>query len=222
MLAAAPFSLAVFTLTLPFPLITSTLYGPRDWVMFALALVNLIAFARVTYAWHRAAVPGDGSNVETARGGTGEARHLALLGIVSIALMVLARTSGDLPYVIYMLMGGSDASWFYGVLLASVLVVWLPVLYAAAAYALSLPSAAVKGEYRFREMRVAMRYPRWPLMLGLFALLVLAGFAAGSLRPLTYGFTDGIVPGAVGAVLCVAMTFVLTAMFAAAYRDSAP
>ncbi|EHK63588.1 hypothetical protein KYC_24687 [Achromobacter arsenitoxydans SY8] len=222
MLAAAPWSLVVFTLTLPFALIAPAFYGTLAWVTLALAAVNLIAFARTTFAWHRVAVLGTAPDVGAARGGSGEARHLVLLGLIAIGLTALARATGDLPYVIYMLLGGANEPLFYGVLIASLVVLWAPVLRAVAMYGLCLPNAAVKGEYAFQAMRAAMRYRRWPLMAALFALLVLGAQTAGQLWPLAYAFTGlGLAQGAVAVLGCVAMTFVLTTMFAVAYRDSA-
>lgn len=222
MLAAAPWSLAAFTLTLPFALVVSSLYGIRDWLILVLALVSLIAFARTTYAWHRVVVLGEAPNAGKARGGGAQARHFMLLGALTIGVMALARATGDLPYVLYMLMGGADEPMFYGVLIALLALVWLPVLYGLAVYGLSLPRAAVAGAYGFGAVRAAMRYPRWPLMLAFFVLLVLAAHATNDLRPLLYDYVGlQALQGVLGAVACVAMTFVLTAMTAVAYRDSA-
>jgi len=222
MLAAAPWSLAVFTLTLPFALMTSRLYGLVDWLILVLALVCLIAFARTTYAWHRVILLGETAHAAAPRGGSPEARHLVLLGGLTIAVMALARATGDLPYVLYMLMGGANEPLFYGVLIALLTVVWVPVLYGLAVYGLCLPRAVVKGAYGFGVVRAATRYPRWPLMLGFVVLLILAAHAANDLLPLMYDYVGvQALQGVLGAVACVAMTFVLTAMIAVAYRDSA-
>lgn len=83
MLAAAPWSLAVFTLSLPFALADNPLYRLTDLRFVALTLINLIAFARMTFAWHRVVVLGDPPRNATARGGTEEARHLVLLGAIA-------------------------------------------------------------------------------------------------------------------------------------------
>ncbi len=221
MLAAAPWSLAVFTLTLPFALMTSRLYGLLDWLILVLALVCLIAFARTTYAWHRVILLGETAQGATPRGGNSEARHLVMLGGLTIAVMALARATGDLPYVLYMLMGGANEPLFYGVLIALLVVVWVPVLYGLAVYGPCMPRAVVTGAYGFGAARAAMRYPRWPLMLGFFVLLVLAAHATNDLLPLMYDYVGvQALQGVLGAVACVAMTFVLTAMIAVAYRDS--
>jgi len=221
MLAAAPWSLAVFTLSLPFALLTSTQYGAMGWLFLALALVNLIAFARMTFAWHRVVNPIDAWNADAARGGTAEARHMVLLGAFAIAVTAIARATGDLPYLLFMVIGGSNDGLFYGSLMALLVLIWVPVLYALAVYGLSLPRAAVTGEYGFRGIRAAMRYKRWPLVLALFALLAMAGRATNALRPLTYQYTDAaLAHGAMNIVLCAAAAFVATTMYAVAYRDS--
>ena len=223
MAAAAPWSLAVFMLTLPFALVASTPYQMRDWAILALALVNLIAFARTTYAWHRVVVRGEAAHAGPTRGGNGEFRHFVLLGGLAIGVMALARATGDLPYVLYMLMGGANEPLFYGVLIAMLALVWMPVLHALAVYGPSLPRAAVKGDYGFGAVRAGMRYPRWPLMLALLLLLVLGAHAANDLRPLAYDYVGlQALQGVLGAAACAAMVFVLTAMYAVAYRDAAP
>lgn len=222
MLAAAPWSLAVFTLTLPFALVVPPLYRSQDWLILALALVSLIAFARLSYAWHRVVLLGTSARTAAARGGSGEARHFVLLGGLAIAVMALARATGDLPYVLYVLMGGANEPLFYGVLLALLALVWLPVLYGLAVYGPTLTRTAVMGAYGFGAVRAATGYPRWPLMLAFFVLLVLAAHATNDLRPLMYDYVGvQALQGLLGAVACVAMTFVLTAMTAVSYRDSA-
>ncbi len=222
MLAAAPWSLAVFVLTLPFALIVSSLYRLQDWMILAAALVCLIAFARTTYAWHRVVLLGETARTAAARGGSPEARHFVLLGGLAVGGMAIARATGDLPYVLYMLIGGGNDELFYGMLMALLALVWLPVLYGLAVYGVSLPRAAVTGTYGFGAVRGAMRYPRWPLMLAFFMLLVLGAHAANDLRPMLYD-PVGVqaLQGVLGAVACVAMIFVLTAMTSVAYRDSA-
>ncbi|MNL78103.1 hypothetical protein D3C87_2044190 [compost metagenome] len=59
-------------------------------------------------------------------------------------------------------------------------------------------------------------------MLVLLALVVVAGFTASVLYPLTYTFVTGadVAYAALGVVLCVLATFVATAMYAVAYRDA--
>lgn len=222
MLAAAPWSLAVFALSLPFALADTPLYRLTDLVFVALTLINLIAFARVTFAWHRVIVLGDSPRDATARGGTAEAKHLVLLGAIAIAVGALARATGNLPFVVYVLLNGAEDIRFWGALIASATVIWLPVLYALATYGLSLPRVAATGEYGFGDIRAVMPYPRWPLMLVLLALVVVAGFTASVLYPLTYTFVTGadVAYAALGVVLCVLATFVAMAMYAVAYRDS--
>ncbi|ALM86558.1 hypothetical protein ASB57_29740 [Bordetella sp. N] len=223
MLGAAPWSLAVFVLTLPFALLTSTLYQYRDVLFAVAAVVNLIAFARVTFAWHRAVLLADdaGTGVEGGRGGGG-VRYLVLLVAITIAVTALGRVTGDVPFVLYMVMNAPSSLVFFGALIPLLAVVWLPVLYLVATYGLSLPRVAATGAYGFRGLRAAMPYKRWPLLLMLLVLVLLAGIAYGFLYPLTYYLTaEGAVQGALATLLCVLAVFVVTAMYAVAYRDSA-
>ncbi len=220
MLAAAPWSLAVFTLSLPFALLTPKPYQFRDWLFVALALVNLIAFARMSYAWHR--VVNHAADDGAARGSAGEARHLVLLAALAIGVTYLARVCGDLPFVLYALLDGKTDTVFFACLTALMALIWLPVLYALAVAGLSLPRVAVTGEYGFRDARAAMRYPRWPLMLALLLLLAIGSFVAMDLQPLLYYPTGArIAYGVVGTLLCVLITFLLMTMVAVAYRDRA-
>jgi len=222
MLAAAPWSLAVFTLSLPFALADTPLYRLTDLVFVALTLINLIAFARMTFSWHRVVVLGDGARHATAHGGTAEAKHLVLLGAIAIVVAALGHATGNLPFVVYVLLNGANDTGFWSALIASAAVIWVPVLYALATYGLSLPRVATTGEYGFRGIRAAMPYRRWPLMLVLLMLVVVAGFTASALYPLTYTFAMGadLAYAALGVVLCVLITFAATAMYAVAYRDS--
>ncbi|MGE6919074.1 hypothetical protein [Achromobacter kerstersii] len=235
MLAAAPWSLAAFTLTLPFALTIFRVNRPSDLLWAALALINLIALARMTYAWHRIAAGGEASRLPVARsgsgeasrlpiarGGSGEARHLVLLSAIAIVITALARATGDLPYAVYMLLDAPSDGRFYAALLAALAVIWLPVLYALAVYGVSLPRTAVTGEYGLGGVRAPMHYPRWPLMVCLLALIAMASFAAINLEPLTYGGfeTDHWPMATLSMLLCVPITFVVTAMYAVAYRDS--
>lgn len=176
----------------------------------------------MTFAWQRVVVLADSPHNATARGGTAEAKHLVLLGAIAIAVGALARATGNLPFVVYVLLNGAEDIRFWGALIASATVIWLPVLYALAKYGLSLPRVAVTGDYGFGNIRAAMPYPRWPLMLVLLALVVVAGFTASVLSPLTYTFVTGadVAYAALGVVLCVLATFVAMAMHAVAYRDA--
>ncbi|MGS1011763.1 hypothetical protein [Achromobacter anxifer] len=221
MLAAAPWSLAVYTLTLPFALRIANLFPHGSWLLLALALSNLIALARMSFAWHRVVNLQDPAGVAAAEGGTAEARHLLLLGALVIAVTVLARITGDLPFVIYMVMGGSDGNLFWGALFAALALLWVPALYAFAECGLSLPRAAVTGEFGFRAARAAMPYKRWPLMFAPLVLIAVAGYAGSTQCMLTDGCTVAeSAQSAVGALLCVPITFVVATMYAVAYRDS--
>lgn len=221
MLAAAPWSLAVFTLTLPLAVMVGTLYGPLAWVLLVSALANLIAFSRMAFAWHRVIVLEDAARIDSVSGGTGQARHLVLLGALAIAAMVLARMTGDLPYLLYMVMDAPPSTLFLAVLIVVILLVWLPLLYGLAVIGLSLPRSAVTGEYGLVGIRDTMRYPRWPLMLGLAAMIALGGLAHGQLFELVIHYTDtGLAWSLLYVVSCVAATFVVMAMYAVAYRDS--
>lgn len=225
MLAAAPWSLAVFTLTLPFALLVYRLNQARDLLWVALALVNLIALSRMTFAWHRVVVlhgAGRDRNTGAARGGTAEAKHLLLLSALAIGTAVLMRATGDIPFVLYMMLDGPANSVFFGAVIAAIALVWVPVLYLLATVGPSLPRAVATGEYGFRSLRAAVRYPRWPVMLTLFLLIVVATFAYGYLFPLTYFVRAAeLAKGVFTIFLSVFMTFVLMTMLAVAYRDSA-
>lgn len=225
MLAAAPWSLAVFTLTLPFALLVYRLNQARDLLWVALALVNLIALSRMTFAWHRVVVlhgAGLDGNTGAARGGTAEAKHLLLLSALAIGTAVLMRATGDIPFVLYMMLDGPANSVFFGSVIAAIALVWVPVLYLLATVGPSLPRAVATGEYGFRSLRAAMRYPRWPVMLTLFLLIVVATSAYGYLFPLTYFVRAAeLAKGVFTILLSVFMTFVLMTMLAVAYRDCA-
>jgi len=221
MLGAAPKSLAVFALSLPFALLVSRLYKPSDWLFALAALVNLIAFARTTFAWHRVVILGDVQGSESAYGSTGEARHLVLLAAITIAAAALGRATGDVPYILYVVMNAPTDAVFFGALIALLALLWVPVLYALAAYGLTLPRAALTGQYGFRDIRAAMPYKRWPLIVMLLALVGVAGLTYGSLYELKHYFTAaGLIQALLGTILCVLITFVVTTMYAVAYRDS--
>lgn len=222
MLAAAPWSLAIFTLSLPFALMTTRLYQRIDLLWVVLALVNLIAFAKMTYAWHRVVVLGDAGRSDATQGSTGEARHLVLLALFAIALAVLTRANGDVPFIVYVLLNGAEDARFWAALVAVQLLIWVPVCYLLAVYGLCLPRVAATGEYGFRSIRATMRYPRWPLMAMLLLLVSVAGYFNSDLVELRLDLTNiDALWGAVGVLLCVPITFVLTALYAVAYRDSA-
>lgn len=221
MLAAAPWSLALFTVSLPFALLTANLFPYGDGLFMALALINLIALARMTCAWHRAVKPGDLTGAGATRSSAAQARHLALLSALVIAAIAMARATGDLPYVIYMVLAGSDDAVFWSALCAALALIWVPTLYALAMYGLSLPRAAVTGEYGFQAARAAMPYKPWPLMLALLMLIAAAGHAGYILGMLAYGYPDvGLARAAMSALPCVPLVFVVAAMYAVAYRDS--
>ena len=220
MLAAAPWSLAAFLLSLPFAILAATLAWTGSALYMLLALINLIAFARVTFAWHRVVVLGSGANPDAARGGSAEARHLMVFSVLVLIVAVLARATGDLPYVLYMLMNGPDTNKFLAALVPAVLVVWLPVLVCVAVLALSLPRTAVTGDASLQGIRAAMPYPRWPLVLALAVLVSLGGFAhSGLTEYLHYATNAGLLWTAGYVVLFAVMTFVVAAMVAVAYRD---
>ncbi|WP_176089061.1 hypothetical protein [Achromobacter anxifer] len=223
MLASAPWSLAAFMLTLPVALMSANLFPYAGWPLLALALVNLIALARMTFAWHRVIGLQGPAGAADARGGTAEARHLALLGLLVLAVAALARATGDLPFLVYVLTNGSGDHLFWIALAAALMLVWLPVLYALALYGQALPRVAATGEYGLRGLRAAAPYPCWPLMLALLLLTALAGYAGYALRTQIYEYPEvGMAQGVLAAVLCMPVLFVVMAMYAVAYRDSAP
>jgi hypothetical protein len=223
MLAAAPWSLAIFTLSLPFALMTTRLYQPIDLLWVLLALVNLIAFARMTFAWHRVVVLGDAAPATAGRGAAAQTRHLLLLAALALPVAVLARANGDVPFIVYVLLNGADDARFWLALMAVQVLIWLPVCYLLATYGLGLPRIAATGEFGLRTLLTMKRYPRWPLMLGLLLLISVAGYFNGDLIELRHQLTNvDAVTGALGVLLCVPITFVLMTMYGVAYRDAVP
>ena len=181
-----------------------------------LALVNLIAFARMSYAWHR--VVNHAADDGAARGSAGEARHLVLLAALAIGVTYLARVCGDLPFVLYALLDGKTDKVFFSSLTALMALIWLPVLYALAV-------AARRGHGR-------VWIPRRARGDALPALAADAGAAAvaGDRQLHRHGpATAAVLPhrrariayGVVGTLLCVLITFLLMTMVAVAYRDRA-
>ena len=144
--------LTVFTLSLPFALLTPKPYQFRDWLFVALALVNLIAFAHELRL-----APGRQSRPTMARRAARRGRHLVLLAALAIGVTYLARICGDLPFVLYALLDSKNDTVFFACLTALMALIWLPVLYALAVAGLSLPRVAVTGEYG-SATRAAMRY----------------------------------------------------------------
>lgn len=223
MLAAAPWSLAIFTLSLPFALMTTRLYQRIDLLWVVLALVNLIAFARMSFAWHRVVVLGDAARATNGRGPAVRTRHLLLLAALAIPAAILARANGDVPFIVYVLLNGADDARFWLALIAVQVLIWLPVCYLLATYGLGLPRIAATGEFGLRTLLTMKRYPRWPLMLVLLLLISVAGYFNGDLIELRRHLTNAdAFAGALGVLLCVPITFVLMAMYGVAYRDAVP
>ena len=137
MLAAAPWSLAVFTLSLPFALLTPAVPVPRLAVRCARA-----GQPDRLRAHELRLAPGRQSRGRRWRGArsAGEARHLVLLAALAIGVTYLARICGDLPFVLYALLDGKNDTVFFACLTALMALIWLPVLYALAVAGLSLPS----------------------------------------------------------------------------------
>ncbi|MFY3603590.1 hypothetical protein ACOTHZ_12745 [Achromobacter xylosoxidans] len=222
MLAAAPWSLAVFLLSLPFAILAASLYWLKGGLFLLFALVNLIAFSRMTYAWHRVIARADDTRID-AGGSTAQAWHLVMLGLLAVVVTTLARATGDLPYVLFTLMNGPDSGLFFAALVPVVLVLWLPILYGLALLAPALPRAAITGATGLRGVRAAMPYPRWPLMLALGILVSAGGLAHSALYEyLGYALDGGPYWIVAYLTLFIVMTFVVGAMVSVAYRDGAP
>ena len=218
MLAAAPWSLAVFVLSLPFAILAASLYWIQGGVFLLLALVNLIAFSRMTFAWHRV-IAGEGARAEAVQGGTPQAWHLLMLGGLVIVVAALARATGDLPYVLYVVLDAPPTALFFAALILVVLAIWLPVLYALATLAPALARAAVTGVAGFRGLRGEAVYPRWPLMLALGMLVSAGGLAHNKLfEYLGYATREGLAWVAVYLALFIVLTFVAGIVVSVAYR----
>lgn len=219
MVAAAPWSFGLFVLSLPFALLVSRSFGSIQYAFLVLALVNMIALARMTFAWHRVIVLGDAVNA--GGGGNAEAKHLALLMLFVIVAAAVLRATADMPIVIYFAMGGVGDTRFFVTLFAILAVLWVPMLYAGSVYALSLPRAAVAGEYGFREARAAMPFKRWPLAAALFALILSVGLAKVMMLNVANRLkVSDIAYGVLFLACTIIMTLVVTAMCAVAYRES--
>lgn len=221
MLAAAPWSFGLFILTLPFAMAVPRFGGSVRYLFFALALLNLLALARTTYAWHRTIVLADAMDSRGVQQTEAEAKHLALLTLFIAVPVLILRATEDIPILIYFAMDGASDARFFIALFLAMAAVWGPMLYAGASFALSLPSAAVSGKYGFRALRIAMRVKRWPLVLALLMLTALVGFAKSAMREVVrYATASGVAYTVLFVVLSIVMIVFVTAMFAVAYRET--
>lgn len=221
MVAAAPWSLCVFFLSLPFALLASKSVGAIQFVFLLLALINLLALARMTFAWMDVVASRDVVIEQPKRPANAEAKHLALLVLFVVVAGAVLRASADIPLWLYFaLNSGGDAKFF--VALFSLLgLIWVPTIYAGAVYVPSLPRAASSGEYGFKVVRQTMAFRRWPLAIVLFGLVVSAGVTKTLVVDVARRVTlSGIAYGLLGMLICTAMMVIAAVMAAVAYRES--
>lgn len=221
MVASAPWSLCLFILTLPFAFLAFKSVGTIQYVFLMLALVNLLALARMTFAWTGVIAEADPTVQQPVRTGNAEARHLALVMLFVVVAGALLRASADIPLLLYFAMNGVGDSKFFAILFTVLGLLWIPTAYAGALCLPSLARAASVGEYGFGAMRRAMRFRRWPLAVALFALIVFAGFTKTMVAEVARRMTwSGVAYGLVGSLICVALIVIVTVMAAIAYRES--
>ena len=136
-------------------------YQFRDWLFVALALVNLIAFARMSYAWHRSSI----TRPTMARRAAAPARPATWCCWPRWPLASpIWRASAAICSCSYALLDGKNDTVFFACLTALMALIWLPVLYALAG---GTVPAARRGHRRIWIPRRARgdALPRWPLML---------------------------------------------------------
>jgi hypothetical protein len=223
MMATAPGSLAAFIITLPFALLVSDSVGTMQFVFLLLAMVNLLALARVTFAWFGMLVGRDTAAAQLARGGNAEAKHLALLVLFVVVVGAILRASADIPILLYFAMKGVGDAGFFIALFIVLGLLWVPFVYAGAVVALSWVRAVAAGEYGFKAMRDAMRFKRWPLVTALFVLLVSVGFTKAMVADVArFPTTSGVGFSAAGMLISIGMFVIVSVMCAVAYRESVP
>lgn len=221
MLTAAPWSLAVFVVTLPIALILTWYAGPYLPLFLLLAVLNMVALARVTLVWYRMTILEGAAYVWTPWGGRARARYLIVLVLLIAVAAALLQMTGDIPYVVYVVLSESSEVLFYGALFVVLLMVWTPFMYVGSVCLLSLAHAAVTGKFGYWRTRPSLRFKRWPLMAALCLLMSCAGVTRSMLTD--YGkiwSTDNLGYGVSGMLLCIVLAGVVTVMSAVAYRES--
>ncbi|CAB3685081.1 hypothetical protein [Achromobacter pestifer] len=221
MLTAAPCSLAVFVVTLPVALILTRYAGSYLPLFLLLAVLNMVALARVTLAWYRMTILEGAVYAWTPWGGRARARYLIVLVLLIAVAAALLQTTGDIPYMVYVVLSENSEVLFYCVLFVVLVLVWTPFMYLGSVGLLSLAHMAVTGKLEYASMRPSMRFKRWPLMAALCLLMACAGVTRSMLTD--YGkiwSTDNLGYGVLGMLLCIILAGVVTVMSAVAYRES--
>ena len=223
MMTVAPGSLAAFIVSLPFALLVSNSVGTMQFVFLLLAMVSLLALARLTFTWLAMLVGRDEAATQLARGGNAEAKHLALLVLFVVVVGAILRASADIPILLYFAMKGVGDTGFFLALFTVLGLLWVPFVYAGAVVALSWVHAVAAGEYGFNAMRGAMRFKRWPLVTALFVLLVSVGFTKAMVADVArFPTTSGVGFSVAGMLISIGMLVIVTMMCAVAYRESVP
>lgn len=230
MLAAAPWLLGVVILTLPFAVHASRYAVPLHQLYLLCALLNVLALAAVTWGWIRKLALDDALSKPIWGGGAGGLKYLALFVLLVVTVVQLLRLTGNIPILIYFSMPNSlspvrnptGEALFFALVIAALLVLWIPVMYLCRAMAISLVNVAVSGEYGLRTLREKIRFGRWPLLVALFFLIASAGVTAAAIPRAQYHLSvSSVAFSAAGIVVCIALLAVVVAMSAVAYRGSA-
>ncbi len=221
MVASAPWSLCVFFLSLPFALLAFKSVGAIQFLFLLLALINLLALARMTFAWTDVVASRDAVVEQPKRAANAEAKHLALLVLFVVVAGAVLRASADIPLWLYFALNSGGDAKFFVALFCVLGLIWVPTISAGAVYVPSLPRAASSGEYGFKVVRQTMVFRRWPLAMVLFSLVVSAGVTKTLVADIARRATlSGIAYGLAGMLICTAMLVIATMMAAIACRES--
>lgn len=218
MMTAAPWSLALFVLSLPFVLLTPKLIQlVHPGFVAILCAGNLLTLVHVSLAWHRRIAA-----YGAAEGPRGAGwKYLVLIVLFSALAVALVSANDVMPFLVYIALNnrGGDVL-FFACVFAAWAVMWGGLPYLIGTFALSLPSVAVSGKYDFRRLRGALRTSVWPMVgmqLMLIGSAVLTRVALSRLLWERSGAS--LAQSVLGIVFCVVSVLVATAMCAVAYRE---
>ncbi|MFD4839890.1 hypothetical protein ACFWP0_20470 [Achromobacter sp. NPDC058515] len=223
LMTSAPWSLAVFVLSLPIVLLAPRLIELAHPGLVALvAVVNLLALVRVSMSWHRLIAlsgPAEGPAWRLGRAGW---KYLGLVVVFAVVAAALVSANDVMPFLVYVALNnvGGDVL-FFGSVLAAWAVMWGGVPYVLGTFALSLPRVAVSGKYDFLRMR-KLRASIWPLVGVQLMLIGSAALARDTLSRAMFARSGGSFAfGSLGILFCAASVLMATAMCAVAYRELA-
>lgn len=220
LLRAAPWAFGVFVLTLPLTLLLPHLSLASSGFL-SFGVINLLALARMSVAWHRDIVLQGRSGVAGPQSGRAEWKYFALLAFFIAVVLAVLYVTYRVPIIIYFSLDRGGDTVFFICLFLALAAIWGPVLYLAATFALSLPRVAVSGTYAFLRVRRASPVSAWPLMSMLFLLAVFLLFTGAYLSVAVSEMSAAAIALAVlGVLLCTALVMMTTTMCAVAYRES--